>query len=202
LTNTPYRSIRILEGIAVGVAAMETVTVHDAEPADAAAVSAIGRAAVPDTYRDLCPPSVIHSIVEQSYSLQALRKCITGCRLDDDAHFLVAERDGHVVGFLHYDCKGPQPELHRIYVQPALKRTGIGGALMHELHDRLDPGATYILMVVADNLPAVAFYQGHGLVVEAHVDGPSYMHEHMSVSFPSDTAPVPALVLRFRKSRS
>jgi ribosomal protein S18 acetylase RimI-like enzyme len=145
---------------------------------------------------------VISSIVEQSYSLPTLRECITGCRRGDDAHFLVAERDGKVVGFLHYDSNGADPELHRIYVEPELKRGGIGSAMMHELHQRLAPGATYILMVVADNRPAVAFYQRHGLVEEARVDGPSYMHEHMSVSFPSDTPPVPALVLRYKKRTS
>jgi len=178
------------------------VTVRDAVPDDAAAVAAIGKVAVPDTYRDLCHPSVIRSIVEQSYSLLALGDCITECRHAEDAHFLVAERDNQVVGFLHYDAKGDEPELHRIYVEPELKRSGIGSVMMHELHQRLAPGATYILMVVADNRPAVAFYQRHGLVEEARVDGPSYMHEHMGVSFPSDTPPVPALVLRYWKGRS
>jgi len=176
-------------------------TVRDAEPSDAAAVAAIGRVAVPDTFRDLCHPSVIDSIVAQSYAPQAVRDCIADCRAAADAHFLVAERDGRVVGFLHYDAAGAEPELHRIYLEPALKRQGIGSALMSELHRRLAPGAMYLLMVVADNRPAVAFYQRHGLVEEARVDGPSYMNEHMGVNFPPDTPPVPALVLRYRKSR-
>src|SRR5258708_25960032 len=63
--------------------------------------------------------------------------------------------------------------------------------MMQELHQRLAPGASYILMVVADDRPAVAFYQRHGLVEEARVDGPSYMHEHMGVSFPPGTPAVP-----------
>jgi ribosomal protein S18 acetylase RimI-like enzyme len=193
---TPIRSLH------EGVIAIQSANVRDAVPNDAASVAAIGRVAVPDTYRDLCPPSVISSIVEQSYSSPALRDCITACRHGDDAHFLVAEREGRVVGFLHYDAKGADPELHRIYVEPAEKRRGIGSAMMHELHQRLAPGASYILMVVADNRPAVAFYRRHGLVEEARVDGPSYMHEHMGVSFPSDTPAVPALVLRYRKERS
>jgi ribosomal protein S18 acetylase RimI-like enzyme len=193
--GTPIRS---LHG---GATAIQNATVRDAVPDDAAAVAAIGKVAVPDTYRDLCHPSVIRSIVEQSYSLPALRDCINECREADDAHFLVAERDGQVVGFLHYDSNGDEPELHRIYVEPELKRSGIGSAMIHGLHQRLAPGATYILMVVADNQQAVAFYQRHGLVEEARVDGPSYMHEHMGVSFPSNTPPVPALVLRFRKGR-
>ncbi len=176
------------------------VVVRDAEPADAAAIAAIGMVAVPETYKDLCEEAVVRSIVEQSYALDALRECITRCARASDAHFLVAERAGRIVGFLHYDCEGAEPELHRIYLDPAEKRKGIGSALLGEFHARLDACASYILMVIADNHPAVAFYRRHGLVEEAHVDGPTYMHEQMGVDFPPDTASVPALVLRFTKT--
>lgn len=174
--------------------------VRDAVPADASAVMAIGVVAVPATYRDLCEETVVRSIVEQSYSLDALRASIARCAHTDDAHFLVAETDGRVVGFLHYDCEGAEPELHRIYLDPAEKRKGIGSLLIGGLHARMDAGASYILMVIADNHPAVTFYRRHGLVEQARVDGPSYMHEQMGVEFPTNTAPVPALVLRFTKT--
>lgn len=174
--------------------------VRNAEPADAAAIAAIGFVAVPETYKDLCEEAVVRSIVEQSYALDGLGACIASCARAVDAHFLVAESAGRIVGFLHYDCEGPEPELHRIYLAPREKRKGIGSALVRELHARLDAGASYILMVIADNHPAVAFYRRHGLVDEAHVDGPTYMHERMGVDFPSETAPVPALVLRFTKT--
>lgn len=176
-------------------------TVREARAADAAGVAAIGGIALPETFRDLCDPVVIRNIVEQSYSLQALRDCITACRRAKDAHFLVAEREGRVVGFLHYDCEGDEPELHRIYIEPALKRYGIGSSLMDELHRCLAPGATYILMVIAGNLPAVAFYQRHGFVEQAKVDGPTYMSKHMGVRFPPGTPPAPAFVLRFTKAQ-
>jgi ribosomal protein S18 acetylase RimI-like enzyme len=181
-------------------ALVRIATIRDGEPADAAGVAAIGRIALPETFRDLCDPVVIRNIVEQSYSLQALRDCITACRRAEDAHFLVAEREGRVVGFLHYDCEGDEPELHRIYLEPAMKRQGIGSSLMDELHRRLAPSATYILMVIAGNRPAVAFYQRHGFVEQAKVDGPTYMSEHMGVTFPPGTPPAPALVLRFTKA--
>ncbi len=170
-----------------------------AVPGDAGGVAVIGAVAVPDTYATLCDPAVVRGLVEQSYALEALRDCIDRCASADDAHFLVAEGDGRVTGFLHYDCEGREPELHRIYVDPALKRRGIGSALMEELHARLDPGAGYVLMVVAGNRPAVDFYARHGLVEDARVDGVAYMHEHMGVDFPPGTPPVPALVLRFTK---
>ena len=105
------------------------------------------------------------------------------------------------MGFLHYDCEGPKPELHRIYLAPTMKRKGVGTALMHALHERLAPGSSYILMVIAANLPAVSFYRRHGLVEEARVDGPTYMSEHMGVTFPAGTKPAPALIMRFAKAR-
>ena len=183
-------------------AGVEIVTVRDADPDDAAGVAAIGLAAVPETYRRIVDPIVLRNIVEQSYSIEALRACIARCLDAREAHFIVAERDGRVVGFLHYDCAGLDPELHRIYVEPALKGEGIGSALLRELHLRLAPGATYILMVIAANCPAVNFYQRHGLVEQERVDGPTYMSEHMGVSFPAGTRPAPALVLRFTKPSS
>jgi len=174
--------------------------VRDAAPADAAAIAAIGRIAVPDTYGDLIDDeSVMSAILEQSYSLAALRDCVARCVRTDGAHFLVAEQAGRVVGFLHYDCEGPEPELHRIYVEPTLKRRGIGSALLRELHGRLRPGAAYILMVVAANRAAVSFYERHGFDQAARVDGVTYMHERMGVDFRPDTPAVPALVLRFTK---
>lgn len=176
--------------------------VRDAVSADASAIAAIGTVAVPETYKDLIGgESVLSAIVEQSYALDALRECITRCACTEEAHFLVAEHAGRVVGFLHYDCEGPEPELHRIYIEPTLKRRGIGGALLGELHRRLHPRTSYVLMVVAANRAAVSFYEYHGFIEAARVDGVAYMHEHMGVEFASKTPPVPALILRFTKSR-
>jgi ribosomal protein S18 acetylase RimI-like enzyme len=176
------------------------LAVRDADAADASAVAAIGRLAVPETYADLINDvSVMKAIVEQSYALSALRDCIAHCARDEGAHFLVAERRGRIVGFLHYDSEGPEPELHRIYLDPQHKRQGIGSALVRELHRRLPQGTTYILMVVAANHPAVSFYEHHGFVEDTRVDGVAYMHETMGVDFPPGTPEVPALILRFTK---
>jgi ribosomal protein S18 acetylase RimI-like enzyme len=174
--------------------------VRDAVPANAEAIAAIGRVAVPDTYKDIIRASVMDAIVAQSYALATLRECIARCAQDEDAHFLVGERAGSIVGYLHYDCVGRVPELHRIYVDPTWKRQGIGSALLRELHARLDPGVSYVLMVVAANRPAVSFYEHHGFVEEERVDGVTYMHAQMGVEFPPGTPDVPALILRFTKT--
>jgi [ribosomal protein S18]-alanine N-acetyltransferase len=197
-SNRPPRWVVDVETLFMPAAEM---TVRDARPADAPAIAAIGRVAVPDAYMDLIGDrSVVVSIVEQSYAIDALRDCVARCAPAQDAHFLVAEQEGRIVGFLHYDCEGPAPELHRIYVEPARKRQGIGSALLGELHARLDRGASYILMVVAANQAAASFYERHGLVEAARVDGVAYMHEHMGVEFAAGSAEVPALVLCFTKS--
>jgi ribosomal protein S18 acetylase RimI-like enzyme len=172
--------------------------VRDAVASDADAVAAIGRVAVPDTYKDLIEDAaVMNAIVEQSYAIDALCDCIARCACNADAHFLVAQRHGQVVGFLHYDSEGLERELHRIYVEPTQKRRGIGSLLLEELHRRLARGDSYILMVVAANRPAVAFYERHGFLEAARVDGVAYMHEKMGVEFAAGTPPVPALILRF-----
>ena len=95
-------------------------------------------------------------VVEQTYSIAALTECITRCEKDDDAEFLVAEDNGEVVGYLHYDCDGAEPELHRIYVDLERKRAGIGSALMRALHARLRPGSAYVLLVAEQNTPTLA----------------------------------------------
>jgi ribosomal protein S18 acetylase RimI-like enzyme len=178
------------------------IVVRDARPADAAGIAAIGKVAVPETYKDLIPDtSVVAAIVEQSYAIDALRDCLARCARVVNAHFLVAEQAGRIVGFLHYDCEGPEPELHRIYVDPGRKRQRIGSGLMRELHRRLAPGSSYVLMVVAANRPAVAFYEHFGLTEAARLDGVAYMHEQMAVEFAPGTPEVPALILHFTKPR-
>jgi ribosomal protein S18 acetylase RimI-like enzyme len=102
-----------------------------------------------------------------------------------------------VIGYLHYDCEGPEPELHRIYVDPGRKRGGVGSALMRELHARLPPGTQYVLFVAEANTAAQAFYQGHGLVVERKVEGGTHLAIGTKVDVPP---PAPALLMRYPAS--
>jgi ribosomal protein S18 acetylase RimI-like enzyme len=178
------------------VKAVETV-VRVAAPKDAEAIAAIGRTAFPDLHRDVLDESTIELIVDQTYSIACLRACIDICARSDGAHFLVAERFESLVGYLHYDSAGSEPELHRIYVDPGQKRSGIGSALVRELHARLSAGDSYILMVFAANQAAIEFYRRHGLVEEARVDAVAFYREHAGVDFPPQTPALPALVMRF-----
>src|SRR6266540_1291861 len=122
------------------------LVVRAALVADAPSIAAIGSVAFPAVHNDVVGAEFAAAVVEQTYSLEALTACIARCTAADDAEFLVAERDGEVIGYLHYDSEGAEPELHRIYVDPDKKRGGVGRALMQELHARLKPGAQYILL--------------------------------------------------------
>src|SRR5258706_5183695 len=114
-----------------------TIVIRTAVVADAPSVAAIGRVAFPAVHNAVVGPEFAAGVVEQTYSIEALTECITRCAAAIDAEFLVAEEDGYVIGYLHYDSQGPEPELHRIYVDPGRKRGGVGSALMRELHARL-----------------------------------------------------------------
>ena len=176
------------------------VVVREATVADVQAISAIGSIAFPAVHDEIVGREFAAAVVEQTYSITALAECIARCDAAGDAEFLVAERDGEVVGYLHYDSEGAEPELHRIYVDPAQKRGGIGSALMLELHSRLKPGSTYILLVAEANTAARGFYERHGLVVERHVDGSSHYSNAMNLELESQPRPAAGLLLRFTKS--
>ena len=126
-------------------------SVRTARVGDAEAIAAIGSIGFPAVHDDIVGEEFAAAVVEQTYSLGALRECITLCAAADDAEFLVAEGDGDVLGYVHYDSEGAEAELHRIYVDASRKRSGVGSALMEELHRRLSPGATYVLLVAAAN---------------------------------------------------
>jgi ribosomal protein S18 acetylase RimI-like enzyme len=175
---------------------MEVATkVRDAVASDARRIAAIGATAMQAQYEGLVDRVAVEAAVEQSYSIPAVRQCIAECSRAPSAEFLVAERNESVVGYLHFDCMGPEPELHRLYVDAAQRGGGVGAVLMTELHARLE-NPHYMLLVVAGNDRAVAFYERHGLRVERRVDGLTYYRERMGVSFPEGTRPFELVLMR------
>jgi GNAT superfamily N-acetyltransferase len=158
-----------------------SLTVRPAVVDDAASIAAIGKVGFRAVHDNVVGPVVAAWIVERMYSTEALTECITFCAQADDAHFLVAEEDGQVVGFVHYDSQAAEPELHRIYIDPSRKRSGIGSRLLHELHARLQPGTSYVLLVAEENTAARAFYERHGFVFESRVIGKEYYAQTMGI---------------------
>jgi ribosomal protein S18 acetylase RimI-like enzyme len=175
------------------------LVVRSATVADAPAIAAIGSVGFPAVHNDIVGPAFAAAVVEQTYSVAALTACITRCGKAEDAEFLVAESEGEVLGYLHYDCEGSEPELHRIYVDLGRKRGGVGSALLRELHARLRPRSSYVLLVAEANTDARAFYERHGLIVERRVDGPSYYSSAMGLDIHSPPPGADALLMRFTK---
>lgn len=176
------------------------LVVRSATVADAPAIAAIGSVGFPAVHNEVVGPTFAAVVVEQTYSIAALAECITRCGEDDEAEFLVAEDGGEVLGYLHYDSDGAEPELHRIYVDLERKRAGIGSALMRELHARLRPGSSYVLLVAEANTDAVAFYERHGLFAERRVDGPSHYRAAMSLDLDSPPQVADALLMRYTRN--
>jgi Acetyltransferases len=176
------------------------LVIRAATAADAPAIAAIGSVGFPAVHNDVVGPAFAAAVVEQTYSTAALIECITRCGDDDNAEFLVAEDDGGVLGYLHYDCDGAEPELHRIYVDLERKRAGIGSGLMRELHSRLRPGSSYVLLVAEANTDARAFYERHGLIVERRVEGPSQYAAAIGLDLDSPPHFAEALLMRFTKN--
>jgi ribosomal protein S18 acetylase RimI-like enzyme len=169
--------------------------VRQALAQDAPRIAEIGSAAMRVQYAGLVDPVAVDSAIAQTYSVDAITDCITLCSHSESAEFLVAEHRHYVVGFLHFDCFGPEPELHRLYVDADQRGGGVGGLLMDELHARL-AAPHYMLLVVAGNDRAVSFYRRQGLQIERLVNGLAYYRERMGVAFPEGTRPFDLVLMR------
>ena len=98
---------------------MTPVTVRDARPEDAAAIGRIARASWSDTYRDIFEPAFIDDFLERHYAPASLAEQARSAADRDDVEFLVAERDGEIVAYLHFGPGPHGPQLYRIYADPA-----------------------------------------------------------------------------------
>ena len=157
---------------------------RDALPADAGAIAAVGRVAFTQQYEGLVDPANYTWAARQWYSDEAIEAAVEQAAEDPTAQFLVAEHDGAIVGLLQYAERGPEPELHRIYVAREARGTGVGALLMLELHARLVPAREYVLVVVEGNSSAIRFYRRHGLRQEATVSAHEYYRHTAGIVFP------------------
>lgn len=139
------------------------VTIRDATAGDVPAIREVASRAWPATYAELFSAEFIEYVLEHGYDPDRLAEAIA----DPDGHFLVAEQDGEVTGYLHH-ARG---ELIRLYVEPDRIGTGLGRALVRALEERLGPGAEYTALVREGNDLAIGFYLNEGFVTTARIDG-------------------------------
>ncbi|HEX2220967.1 MAG TPA: GNAT family N-acetyltransferase [Candidatus Limnocylindria bacterium] len=145
---------------------LPALTVRDATPADAPAIARVAAASWRETYRYIFEPAFIERFLGDAYSVAALEEAARRVAQRDGSEFLVAERGGRVVGYLGFGSGRRGPELFRIYADPAHYGTGVGGALLDELHRRIAGRvASYLLDVHSRNERGRAFYARNGFVV-------------------------------------
>lgn len=151
---------------------------------------------MPAQFDGLVDAVVVDAVATQTYEPPVVADCIARCARARDAVFLVGEIDGTVVGYLHYDSFGQEPELHRIYIDQRFRSQGVGASLVETLHARLQPD-TYILLVVKGNDGAVRFYERNGLTQESVLDGIEH-YQAAGVRFPPNPKPFELVVMRYR----
>ncbi|PSQ03801.1 N-acetyltransferase [Halobacteriales archaeon QS_4_69_31] len=133
-----------------------------AEPADVDAIQRVATESWHAAYDDIVGPEAVEATLDEWYEDEAIQAGV-----DHEAQdFFVAARDGTVLGFAHV---GPHPpryvhRLYRLYVHPDEWRQGIGRQLLGEIEQALYDRDVdhYEAEVLADNEPAVAFYESTG----------------------------------------
>jgi ribosomal protein S18 acetylase RimI-like enzyme len=139
------------------------INIRPALPGDAAAIACLHLAVWRETYRELASAEAFR-IMDEAF--RRVRWTAVLSEPGRDQLVLLAEQNGRLVGIgaagapslAIFEGRG---EIRSLYVDPAVKRQGIGRRLMRELARHLAalnyPGAA--LGVVVGNDPAMAFYQ-------------------------------------------
>lgn len=147
---------------------MPETVIRRATPADAQALSAIGRETFVETFGHLYPPADLEAFLAASYGLKK-----THADLADPAKAAwLVEEGGKVVGHaLAGPCDLPHPdvapgdgELKRLYILAAHRGGGAGSRLLTDTFAWLlkDGPRTLWIGVWSENLGAQRLYERHG----------------------------------------
>jgi diamine N-acetyltransferase len=160
------------------------VALRDGTPDDAPCIAVLATQVFLDTYatRGIRPDLAREVLVE--YSLDRFAARLRTPSLS----FILAERDGHLVGFAELDRERPCPvdavdarvQLVRLYVQRPFQGTGIGRLLIQEAESRARAWGAPVLWLEAwsGNDRAIGFYASRGYAqvgsVEHRVEEQTY----------------------------
>ena len=144
---------------------------YDVRPArrgDIAGIQAVARASWHSAYKQIFSPESIDAFLGSAYGRVSLRAALGNRR----ATFLVAIREGRVLGFAQFGDRGGGPELYRLYVDPRWWSAGIGRRLLsHAEMQLMATGARrYFLTVHGKNERSIVFYGKQGFLHDASKD--------------------------------
>jgi len=135
--------------------------IRKAEPADLRAVQTLVNASWRKTYAMDFAPEQLEEIIADRHALAVLTDQLG----ETDAAFLVAEREGAIIGHAFARPKAENLYLERLHVEPSLKGGGIGRKLMGAVFDHAGPDRPVTLEVLEDNRVAIGFYETLGFTV-------------------------------------
>ena len=141
------------------------MTIRPATAADLPAIGSIAHAAWPMAYAGILSPAQLEYMLERMYSRSALLEQSTTL----GHRFLLAESDGMSIGFAGYahQHKPGRTRLHKLYVLPRVKGSGVGHALLEAaLQAAHAAGDMFVELNVNKYNPAKDFYRRHGFTVE------------------------------------
>lgn len=154
---------------------MSAPALRRAAPADAEALSALGRLTFTETFGHLYPPEDLADFLDDAHAPE--RYAAWGA--DPAFGLWVAERGGEAVGYaMAGPCHLPHPdvtpdcgELWRIYVRRDTQGLGLGALLLGVALGWLEaPGRPLWLGVWSENLGAQRLYARHGFAKVGEYD--------------------------------
>lgn len=127
------------------------------------------------TYDDLYGPEQVERLTAGWHSIEAMEQRLGR----SGSHFLVAVRDGEIVGMAFAAEEEPLILfLHQLYVLPSSQKAGVGSALLRSIEDGFPDVDRMRLDVEIANRKAVEFYERRGfaaLGMEADTTEPKMM---------------------------
>lgn len=146
---------------------MDTL-LRDATPDDALVIGVLGTQVFLDTYATSGVRALLAREVRSHFSTEAIAALLVQPR----TRFVLAEREGHLVGFvqLGFGAKqalvaaDPAVEVQRLYVQARLNGQGVGKALIGAAAARAAAAGAQALWLTAwvGNAHALAWYRRQG----------------------------------------
>ncbi|MBV6405169.1 MAG: GNAT family N-acetyltransferase [Flavobacteriales bacterium] len=159
------------------------MTLVEAVPADIPLIQGIARDTWPVAYAGIITTAQIAYMLDLMYSTAALQ-----ARFAEGHRFTLAIQGDRAVGFaaVEHAYKPGRSRLHKLYVLPGVKGTGVGHALLEAvLMACMKAGDAAVELNVNKRNPAKAFYERHGFTVERDevldIGGGFVMDDHVMV---------------------
>lgn len=136
----------------------------------------------PVAYKDLLEPSQLNYMLNLMYNPGALSK-----HFDEGHVFFIAENeDGEAIGFAGCSTyeNGTSWKLHKLYVLPAVQKSGAGSALTQAVvNTAKQHGASSLVLAVKRDNPAYHYYLKQGFTVydtvDVHIGEGYYMRDYL-----------------------